>query len=100
MTAHVAAAYEKQRGVLAAAARARAPSTPELQALLQPVADEMMAAGALAEDRRSPAFQQLKVAAEALNALSWLAYTGPSCGERAECRALAALLGLGLLWVL
>lgn len=41
----------------------------------------MMAAATLADNRRSPAFQQNKVVAEALQSLSWLAYTGPSCGE-------------------
>lgn len=40
-----------------------------------------MAAAALAENRRSPVFQQLKVLAEGMQALTWLAYTGPSCGE-------------------
>ncbi|GBF94818.1 hypothetical protein Rsub_07990 [Raphidocelis subcapitata] len=79
-TAHVVAAYQKQRGVLAAAALAKQPSGPELQALLQPVAEEIIGAGKLADDRRSTAFQQLKVAAESLNGLSWLAYSGPSCG--------------------
>jgi hypothetical protein len=82
VTAHVQGAYEKQRSLLAVAERAKQPSNSELQALLQPVANEMVAAGKLADDRRSAAFQQLKVVAEALNGLSWLAYTGPACGAR------------------
>jgi hypothetical protein len=80
-TRRVKAAYEKQRGVIAASALAKQPPMAELQQLLQPVADEMVAAGQLADNRRSAAFQQLKVVAESLNGLSWLAYTGPACGE-------------------
>jgi adenylyl cyclase-associated protein len=57
------------------------PGMDQLQSVLQPVAQPMMAASSLAENRRSPAFQQLKVVAEGLQGLSWLAYTGPSCGE-------------------
>jgi hypothetical protein len=97
VTAHVRGAYEKQRALLAVAARAKQPTNSELQALLQPVANEMMAAGQLADDRRSPAFQQLKVVAEALNGLSWLAYTGPACGgccqEAWMCRDWGAAAG-------
>lgn len=50
--------------------------------MLQPVAQHMMEASSAAENRRSAAFNQLKVVAEALHGLSWLAYTGPNCGER------------------
>lgn len=57
------------------------PEVAELQQVLQPVAEHMMAAASAAENRRSQAFNQLKVVAEALQGLSWLAYTGPSCGE-------------------
>ncbi len=53
----------------------------QLQSVLQPVVDAMMAASSMAEQRRSQAFQQCKVVAEVLRALSWLAYTGPGCGE-------------------
>jgi len=58
------------------------PEVAELQQVLQPVADHMMQASALAENRRSQAFNQLKVVAEALHGLSWLAYTGPNCGKK------------------
>jgi hypothetical protein len=63
------------------------PDVSELQQLLQPVAQHMMDASAAAENRRSQAFNQVKVVAEALQGLSWLAYTGPSCGE---CMQLAS----------
>ncbi len=80
VTAVVANAYQKQRAILAVSERAKQPPMSELQALLQPVATEMMTAGKLADDRRSQAFQQLKVVAESLNGLGWLAYTGPASG--------------------
>jgi hypothetical protein len=57
------------------------PDVAELQQVLQSVAQHMVAASAAAENRRSAAFNQLKVVAEALQGLSWLAYTGPSCGK-------------------
>jgi hypothetical protein len=60
------------------------PDVAELQQLLQPVAQHMMDASAAAENRRSQAFNQVKVVAEALQGLSWLAYTGPSCGEHTQ----------------
>lgn len=50
--------------------------------LLQPVSAPMAALGTLAEGRRSPAFNHIKALAESVHCLSWLAYTGPSCGER------------------
>lgn len=59
----------------------------ELQQLLQPVAQQMVAASALADNRRSAAFNQIKVVTEALHGLSWLAYTGHTCGE---CLGVAA----------
>ncbi|WIA37219.1 hypothetical protein OEZ86_014170 [Tetradesmus obliquus] len=73
-------AFKEQRTVLLVASKAKQPDTAQLQSVLAPVAEPMMAASALADNRRSPCFQQNKVAAEALQALSWLAYTGPSCG--------------------
>jgi adenylyl cyclase-associated protein len=61
------------------------PEVAELQQVLQPVAQHMMEASSAAENRRSNAFNQLKVVAEALQGLSWLAYTGPNCGEGVLC---------------
>lgn len=60
------------------------PDVSELQQVLQPVAQHMMEASTAAENRRSAAFNQLKVVAEALHGLSWLAYTGPNCGEHSS----------------
>lgn len=56
------------------------PDVAQLQSVLQPVAEPMMTASSLAENRRSACFQQLKVVAEVLQGLSWLAYTGPNSG--------------------
>jgi hypothetical protein len=56
------------------------PDMVDLQPLLQPVAEPMMAVSAMAENRRSRCFQQLKVLGEAMQGLSWLAYAGPNCG--------------------
>ena len=57
------------------------PKPEELQGLVGPVGQRMGEAQSLAEDRRSPALHQAKAAAEALQALTWVVYTGPSCGE-------------------
>lgn len=56
------------------------PDVAGLQALLQPVGAKLQAAVTLTDGRRTPAFNNYKVAADALQALSWVAYTGPSCG--------------------
>jgi adenylyl cyclase-associated protein len=56
------------------------PDPAGLQAMLAPVAAEMVGAASLTEGRRTPAFNVLKMVAEAMQALSWLAYTGPTCG--------------------
>lgn len=56
-------------------------ATSALQSLLTPVATPMMAVSAAADaGRRSPHFHHLKAMADTATALSWLAYTGPSCG--------------------
>ena len=56
------------------------PKPEELQGLVGPVGQRMGEAQSLAEDRRSPALHQAKAAAEALQALTWVVYTGPSSG--------------------
>ena len=59
------------------------PSDPSsMGTLLQPVSQSMASLGALAEGRRTPGFNHIKAMAESVQSLSWLAYTGPSCGER------------------
>ena len=57
------------------------PDTSGLQEVLQPVAQEMMNAGVMAENRRSTVFQHLKAVTEALQACGWLAYAGPGSGK-------------------
>jgi hypothetical protein len=61
--------------------RLQQPDVSELQQVLQPVGQHMLEASTAADNRRSAAFNQLKVVAEALHGLTWLAYTGPNCGE-------------------
>lgn len=56
------------------------PDVPQLQTLLQPVGDKMMAIGELGGGPRSPYVQHYKMLSEAVQALSWVAYTGPGCG--------------------
>ena len=57
------------------------PYVSQLTTLVGPVAEQMQAATALTEGRRSAAFNHQKTVAEALHALTWLVYTGPGCGE-------------------
>ena len=59
----------------------QAPADPgQLQGLVGPVGERLQQAHTLADDRRSPAFIQAKLAAEALQALTWVVYTGPASG--------------------
>lgn len=65
-----------QRGTL------QKPSDADLQGLLAPVAGPMMAVSSAADaGRRAACFHHLKALAETAQALGWLAYTGPTCGE-------------------
>ena len=57
------------------------PDVSQLTTLVGPVAEQMQAATALTEGRRSSAFNHQRTVAEALHALTWLVYTGPGCGE-------------------
>ncbi len=63
----------------------QSPDAQQLQGLLMPVASQMQAASGLPKDRRSTVVNHCRAAAGALQALSWLAYTGPGCGERTLC---------------
>ena len=56
------------------------PEPEKLQGLVGPVGQCLGEAQSLAEDRRSPALHQAKAAAEALQSLTWVVYSGPSCG--------------------
>jgi hypothetical protein len=63
-----------------AAPRAQQPSQQETQALVGPVGEQIMAAQKIGDDRRTRAVQHAKVVTEALQGMSWLLYSGPSCG--------------------
>lgn len=63
-----------------AIAACQKPDQAGLQALLAPVAAQIGAADKLTGGRRGAAFNHFKAAADALPALAWIAYTGPSCG--------------------
>ncbi|KAJ9504589.1 hypothetical protein QJQ45_030512 [Haematococcus lacustris] len=78
---HLEKGFLAVRGVLEAAGRSQPPDLAGLQQLLAPVAAELLAAGRLTEGRRTAAFNAAKLVAEALQALTWLAYTGPASGR-------------------
>lgn len=76
-------AFEKASVVLTAVSSCRKTDSNEaMQELLNPVADKMMAAGDLPASAppRTPYLNHLKVIGEAVQSLSFLAYTGPECG--------------------
>jgi hypothetical protein len=56
------------------------PSDAELQLLVGPVGALMMAASELSAGNRSPYVNHMKVVGEAMQALSWVVYTGPASG--------------------
>lgn len=60
---------------------AQAPDAAGLQQLVQPTGQQLMAANQIADNRRSPAFNHAKAAAEALQGLTWVVYSGPNCGQ-------------------
>ena len=70
------------------------PTPNELPILVAPVAEHMQAATAMTEGRRSTVFNHQKVVAESLHALSWMVYTGPSCGMSSHIHALNAFVRL------
>ncbi|KAG2432042.1 hypothetical protein HYH02_013112 [Chlamydomonas schloesseri] len=74
-------AFQATRRVLEVSAVAKKPDSPEqLQTLLAPVASAMGQVSAASEARRVSCPHHLKVLAEAVAALGFLAYTGPGCG--------------------
>ncbi|KAK9819752.1 hypothetical protein WJX72_001921 [[Myrmecia] bisecta] len=73
-------AFKAERGVIEASSHCQKPDMGGLQAVVAPVVEQMAAANALTEGRRTAAFNHFKVVAEALHALSWLVYSGPGCG--------------------
>ncbi|KAJ1413393.1 Adenylate cyclase-associated CAP, N-terminal [Sesbania bispinosa] len=60
------------------------PTKPDLAGFaefLKPLNEVNTKATALIEGMRSDFFNHLKVAAESLSALAWIAYTGKDCGK-------------------
>ena len=74
--------FRGEAAVVEAMAQCQKPSDTELQQLLQPVGQQLVAAGELAGGPRSAHQNQFKLVSEAAQALSWVAYTGPNCGMR------------------
>lgn len=75
-----------------AIAACQKPDQAGLQALLAPVAAQIGAADKLTGGRRGAAFNHFKATADALPALAWIAYTGPSCGASLAQTSLTVLL--------
>ncbi|KAK9868352.1 hypothetical protein WJX84_003625 [Apatococcus fuscideae] len=73
-------AFQAQGIVLEAVATCQKPDAQQLQKLVMPVASLMQAASALPKDRRSTVVNHCKTAAGALQALSWIVYSGPGRG--------------------
>lgn len=71
---------QAERTVVEAMSQCKQPDLAGLQTLVQPVGAEIAAADKLTQGRRSSAFNYHKAVAEALPALSWVVYSGPSCG--------------------
>ncbi|EFN50763.1 hypothetical protein CHLNCDRAFT_142506 [Chlorella variabilis] len=72
--------FQREAAVIEAMGVCKKPDNGELQQLLQPVGEQMVAAGDLASGPRSPYQNHYKLVSEAMQALSWVAYTGPNCG--------------------
>ena len=70
------------------------PETATFQQLLAPVAAEIVETSKLAEGRRTASFNHVKAVAEALQALAWLAYTGPETGGFRCVRVLLHVTGV------
>lgn len=56
------------------------PDAAGLQKVIQPIAEQLGAATSLTEGRRNSAFNHNKTVADALQALTWILYSGPNCG--------------------
>lgn len=76
---------QAERVVVEAIAQCQQPDMQGLQKLVEPVGLEISAADKLTQGKRSGAFNYSKAVAEALPALSWVVYSGPSCGEHVDC---------------
>ncbi|KAL4855712.1 Cyclase-associated protein 1 [Chlorella vulgaris] len=76
----LAEGFQREAAVVEAFGACKKPDAAELQHLVQPVGDRMVAAGDLAAGPRSPYQSHFKLISEAMQSLSWVAYSGPSCG--------------------
>jgi adenylyl cyclase-associated protein len=75
------AAFAAERHVIAAIAACKKPADMgDLQALIAPVGEAMSRVFARAEGRRTDAFNHYKAMAEAVQALSFVAFQGPDMG--------------------
>lgn len=57
------------------------PEIADLQKLLKPLGDVLTKASKLTDGKRTDAYNHLKVIAESLTALTWVAFTGKDCGK-------------------
>lgn len=73
-------AFVAESGILVVISKCKQPDTVGLQKLLKPLGDVLSKASALTEGRRTDAYNHLKVIAESLSALTWVAFTGKECG--------------------
>ena len=79
-TALFAKAFEAEAVVVSAIAACKKPDVGALQKLLLPVGEPMMKVGEKAEGRRTDQFNHCKTLAEAVQALSFVAFQGPDMG--------------------
>ena len=79
-TALFAKAFEAEAVVVSAIAACKKPDVGALQKLLLPVGELMMKVGEKAEGRRTDQFNHCKTLAEAVQALSFVAFQGPDMG--------------------
>ncbi|KAI3423920.1 hypothetical protein D9Q98_009754 [Chlorella vulgaris] len=76
----LAEGFQREAAVVEAFGACKKPDAAELQHLVQPVGDRMVAAGDLAAGPRSPYQSHFKLVSEAMQSLSWVAYSAPNCG--------------------
>eukprot|EP00899_Mesostigma_viride_P007907 jgi/Mesvir1/17117/Mv07550-RA.1 len=76
----VAAGFQTEADVVKAIAACKQPGLPDLQKLVEPVGEKISVLAGLASGRRTDAFNHIKAAAESMNSLTWVVYTGKDCG--------------------
>ncbi|PSC76207.1 dipeptidyl aminopeptidase acylaminoacyl peptidase [Micractinium conductrix] len=82
----LAEGFLREASVVEAFACCRKPSDAELQELVAPFGERMVAASELSSGPKSPYQNHFKLVSEAMQALSWVVYTGPDCGMRAPAQ--------------